>query len=113
MTSKLTGEFVVEDMDTAEQARATRVENILPALRDAAAAVDAAGDFHRPHKAALRDAGLLGVRLRKHRHARVDAQRPAVAQQGAAGYTWDPLNFEGVERETAAVTSEAMRRMYS
>ena len=37
------------------------------------------------------------------------AQRPAVPQKGAEGYKWDPINFEGVERETSAVINERLR----
>jgi ribonuclease Z len=37
------------------------------------------------------------------------AQRPAVPQKGADGYKWDPLNFEGVERETSAVINERLK----
>ena len=37
------------------------------------------------------------------------AQREAIAQKGAEGYSWDPLNFEGVERETAAVINKVLK----
>ena len=46
---KLTGQYLIEDMTDAEIARAQRVESVLPALREVAAEVDAAGEFHRPH----------------------------------------------------------------
>lgn len=61
MTEKLTGQFVVEDMTEAELERAERVESILPTLREHAAEVDGIGDFYRPHKETLREAGLLGL----------------------------------------------------
>lgn len=59
--SKLTGQYLVENLTPQEQSNLHRVENILPALRSAAAVADAEGDFHRPHKQTLRDAGLLGL----------------------------------------------------
>lgn len=58
---KLTGQYLIEDMTEAEIARAQRVERVLPALREVAAEVDAAGEFHRPHVKTLSDAGLLGL----------------------------------------------------
>ncbi|MFC9971095.1 acyl-CoA dehydrogenase family protein [Spirillospora sp. NPDC127200] len=57
----LTGERLVEMMTGAERARAERVESVLPALREAAAAADAAAEFPFPHVALLREAGLLGL----------------------------------------------------
>lgn len=57
----LTGEFFVERMTDAEQARAERVESVLPALREAAQQTDASGEFHREHVKTLSDAGLLGL----------------------------------------------------
>jgi alkylation response protein AidB-like acyl-CoA dehydrogenase len=58
---KLTGEALVERMTSAEKARAARVEKVLPLLREHAAGADKLGEFHRPHVAAFRDAGLLGL----------------------------------------------------
>ncbi len=58
---KLTGEYLVENMTPAERARAERVEQVLPALREQASAVDSEGAFHRPHVQTLGDAGLLGL----------------------------------------------------
>ncbi len=58
---KFTGELFVECMTAAERARAERVESVLPALREAAAAADASGEFYMPHIKTLRDAGLLGM----------------------------------------------------
>ena len=61
MTEKLTGQFILEDMTEAEFARAQRVESILPILHEHAPEVDGVGDFYRPHKDTLREAGLLGL----------------------------------------------------
>ena len=58
---KLSGELFVEDMTSAERVRAERVETVLPALREAAAAADANGEFYLPHIKTLRNAGLLGM----------------------------------------------------
>ena len=58
---KLSGELFVEDMTSAERMRAERVETVLPALREAAAAADANGEFYLPHIKTLREAGLLGM----------------------------------------------------
>ncbi len=58
---RLTGEVLVENMTAAERGRAERVESVLPALREQAAAVDAEGAFHRPHVQTLSSAGLLGL----------------------------------------------------
>lgn len=58
---KLSGGLFVEDMTSAERVRAERVETVLPALREAAAAADANGEFYLPHIKTLRDAGLLGM----------------------------------------------------
>lgn len=57
----LTAQHFLERMTEAEKARAERVEKILPILRQHAATADAAGDYYRPHKETLRDAGLLGL----------------------------------------------------
>ncbi|MFC5751308.1 acyl-CoA dehydrogenase family protein [Actinomadura rugatobispora] len=59
MTS--TGERLVENMTAAERERAERVESVLPALREAAAAADGAAEFPIGHVALLREAGLLGL----------------------------------------------------
>jgi alkylation response protein AidB-like acyl-CoA dehydrogenase len=59
--TKLTGQYLIENMTPAEIARAERVESVLPALRKVAAEVDAVGEFHRPHVKTLSDAGLLGL----------------------------------------------------
>ncbi|WP_207945701.1 acyl-CoA dehydrogenase family protein [Actinomadura sp. 7K534] len=56
-----TGARLVEQMTDAERARAERVEAVLPRLREAAAAADAAAEFPAGHVALLRDAGLLGL----------------------------------------------------
>ncbi|OLT37887.1 acyl-CoA dehydrogenase [Actinomadura sp. CNU-125] len=56
-----TGERLVENLSAAERERAERVEAVLPRLREAAAAADAAGDFPSGHVGLLRDAGLLGL----------------------------------------------------
>ncbi|MFA1547883.1 acyl-CoA dehydrogenase family protein [Actinomadura chokoriensis] len=56
-----TGARLVESMTAAELERAERVEAVLPSLREAAAAADAAGEFPAGHVALLRDAGLLGL----------------------------------------------------
>ncbi len=58
---RLTGEAFIEDMTAAERARAERVQSVLPALAEQAAAVDAEGEFHVPHIKTLSDAGLLGL----------------------------------------------------
>ncbi|MFD7131964.1 acyl-CoA dehydrogenase family protein [Streptomyces sp. NPDC059894] len=58
---RLTGERLIDGMTPAEQDRARRVESVLPALREAAAQADAAGEFPRGHVALLRENGLLGL----------------------------------------------------
>jgi alkylation response protein AidB-like acyl-CoA dehydrogenase len=60
-SSKLTGEVLVERMTDAERARAARVEKVLPILREHSTEADRRGEFHRPHVATLRGAGLLGL----------------------------------------------------
>lgn len=57
----LTGELLVEGMTAAEKARAQIVEQVLPALRDAAPIADSSGEFYTPHIKTLSDAGLLGL----------------------------------------------------
>ncbi|MEM1113624.1 MAG: acyl-CoA dehydrogenase family protein [Pseudomonadota bacterium] len=59
--TKYTGEYLIEDMTEAELARAAAVEEVLPALREQAARVDAEGEFHVPHVKTLSEAGLLGL----------------------------------------------------
>jgi alkylation response protein AidB-like acyl-CoA dehydrogenase len=59
--ARLTGALLVERMTPRERELAERVEAVLPALRAAAEQSDAAGEFHRPHVATLREAGLLGL----------------------------------------------------
>ncbi|MEV6162057.1 acyl-CoA dehydrogenase family protein [Streptomyces sp. NPDC052052] len=59
--SRLTGEQLIDDMTPEEKDRARRVESVLPALRDAAAGADAAGEFPHGHVGLLREAGLLGL----------------------------------------------------
>lgn len=61
MSEPLTGERLVDDMTEAERARAARVEEVLPALRAAAAKADQDAGFPVEHVALLRDAGLLGL----------------------------------------------------
>jgi alkylation response protein AidB-like acyl-CoA dehydrogenase len=58
---QLTGQAFIENMSAAELARAQRVESVLPALAQQAAAVDAEGEFHVPHIKTLSEAGLLGL----------------------------------------------------
>jgi len=58
---KLTAEHFVENMTAAEKARAQRVENILPLIKEAAVVVDRDGEFHLPHVKTFSDAGLLGL----------------------------------------------------
>jgi alkylation response protein AidB-like acyl-CoA dehydrogenase len=57
----LTGENIVEDMSAAEKARAQRVEDVLPILRESAVQVDLDGAFNMDHVKTLSDAGLLGL----------------------------------------------------
>lgn len=57
----LTGEIILEDMTDAERARAQRIEDVLPILRESAARVDLAGTFNTDHVATLSEAGLLGL----------------------------------------------------
>lgn len=62
----LTGEIVVEDMSDAERALSQRVEDVLPALRASAQAVDIGGAFNLEHVKTLSEAGLLGLVVPKH-----------------------------------------------
>lgn len=57
----LTGEIIVEDMTSAERARAQKVEDILPVLRATAQSVDIEGAFNLDHVSTLSKAGLLGL----------------------------------------------------
>ncbi|OPC79673.1 acyl-CoA dehydrogenase [Embleya scabrispora] len=57
----LTAELLIDTLSPDERERATRVEAVLPALRDAAARADATGAFPVGHVDFLRDAGLLGL----------------------------------------------------
>ena len=57
----LTGALLVEQMSEAEQARARRVEQVLPALRAHAVESDRNAEFYRPHLQTLSEAGLLGL----------------------------------------------------
>ena len=60
-TARLTGERLLDDMTPAERERAARVEQVLPALRAAAAQADADKAFPVGHVELLREAGLLGL----------------------------------------------------
>ncbi len=57
----LTGEIILEDMSAPERARAQRVEDVLPILRETASSVDLAGAFNTDHIQTLSHAGLLGL----------------------------------------------------
>ena len=59
--TELTAASLVERMTPEEQARAERVESVLPALREHARAVDAEGRFEPSHVRTLSEAGLLGL----------------------------------------------------
>ncbi len=59
--SRLTAEFLFDDLTPAERERAERVEAILPELRAHAEEADAAGRFYEPHRETLANAGLLGL----------------------------------------------------
>ncbi|MBL8099497.1 MAG: acyl-CoA/acyl-ACP dehydrogenase [Anaerolineales bacterium] len=61
MMTKLTAEFLFDDLTPAEKERAERVENILPELRAHAEEADASGKFYAPHRDTLSKAGLLGL----------------------------------------------------
>ena len=61
MVDRLTGERFLDEMTPEEKERAARVEQVLPALRAAAAQADADGAFPVEHIKLLRDAGLLGL----------------------------------------------------
>ena len=59
--TKLTAEFLFDDLTPAERTRAERVESILPELRTHAEEADASGRFYEPHRETLAKAGLLGL----------------------------------------------------
>jgi alkylation response protein AidB-like acyl-CoA dehydrogenase len=59
--TKLTAEFLFDDLTSAEKARAERVEAILPELREHAEEADVTGQFYEPHRETLAKAGLLGL----------------------------------------------------
>jgi alkylation response protein AidB-like acyl-CoA dehydrogenase len=55
------GARLLEQMSPEEEARAAKVEAVLPALRAAAEEADRKGEFERAHIGLLREAGLLGL----------------------------------------------------
>ena len=57
----LTAQFLIENMTPTQQARAERVESVLPALRASAASADARGEFPPAHIQTFKEAGLLGL----------------------------------------------------
>lgn len=59
--TKLTAEFLFDDLTPAERGRAERVEAILPELRAHAEEADALGQFYAPHRETFAQAGLLGL----------------------------------------------------
>lgn len=61
MTTKLTAEYLFDDLTPAERGRAERVEAVLPELRAHAEEADALGQFYAPHRETLAQAGLLGL----------------------------------------------------
>ena len=61
MTTKLTAEYLFDDLTPAERGRAERVEAILPELRTHAEESDALGQFYAPHRETFAQAGLLGL----------------------------------------------------
>jgi alkylation response protein AidB-like acyl-CoA dehydrogenase len=63
MSSKLTAEFLFDDLTPAERIRAERVEAILPELRAHAEEADACGKFYEPHRETLAKSGLLGLMI--------------------------------------------------
>lgn len=60
-TQQLTSARLIEQMTADEQERAAHVEQVLPALCQAAEAVDQSGEFYRPHVETLRQAQLMGL----------------------------------------------------
>ncbi|MBK9053943.1 MAG: acyl-CoA/acyl-ACP dehydrogenase [Chloroflexi bacterium] len=61
MSTKLTAEYLFDDLTPAERGRAERVEAILPELRAHAEEADALGQFYAPHRETFAQAGLLGL----------------------------------------------------
>ena len=61
MTTKLTAEYLFDDLTPADRGRAERVEAILPELRAHAEETDALGQFYAPHRETFAQAGLLGL----------------------------------------------------
>lgn len=59
--SKLTAEYLIDDLTPAERARAERVEAILPVLRERATQMDHDGYLDPANIKTLSDAGLLGL----------------------------------------------------
>lgn len=59
--TKLTAEYLIEDLTPSERARAERVESILPALRERAAKMDHDGYLDPENIKTLSEAGLLGL----------------------------------------------------
>ena len=55
--TKLTAEFLFDDLIPAEKARAERVESVLPELRAHAEEADASGRFYESHRETLAKAG--------------------------------------------------------
>lgn len=59
--TKLTAEYLIDDMTPAERARAERVEAILPVLKSRAAKMDHEGFLDPANVQTLSEAGLLGL----------------------------------------------------
>lgn len=59
--TKLTAEFLFDDLTPDERTRAERVESILTELRDHAEEADSSGRFYEPHRETLANSGLLGL----------------------------------------------------
>ncbi len=77
MTTLTTAERLLESMTDDERRRAAVVEEILPAVRDAAAEADARGEFPDHHLKMFSESGLLGLGRPRgvRRHGR-NAARP-------------------------------------
>ncbi|GAB3096391.1 acyl-CoA/acyl-ACP dehydrogenase [Aestuariicella hydrocarbonica] len=58
---KLTGEYLVENMEPMARSRAEVVESVLPIVREMAREVDEKAAFHMPHVKTFSDSGLLGL----------------------------------------------------
>ncbi len=54
-------QFLIEKMTPTQQARAERVDSVLPALRASAASADAKGEFPPTHVQTFKEVGLLGL----------------------------------------------------